>query len=129
MERETGKKAIRLSARWEIQMTEGNVRARYVAREFNNDNSCEFFAATTGGSTSRVIDTYAVEEGLVRFTFDASNAFLHVVERDFVVVKPPPGFVQAHYVSNGRDDCLWRVLRTLYGRRAAAQNMGRVDQR
>ena len=50
LERETGKKAVRLTGgRWEIRMVAGVTKARYVARDFNNDNRCEYLAAARAG--------------------------------------------------------------------------------
>ena len=39
-----------------------------------------------------LIDMYAVNEDLYTFTFDASAAFLHVPERELVIVAPPDVF-------------------------------------
>ena len=104
-------------------MLKDNVRARFVSREFRGgDTSRDFFAPTTGGSTSRAIDIYAVENGLHTFTFDASSAFLHVPESDLVIVVPPDVFIENEIRQGRRGDCFWRMRRTLYGRRSAAMS-------
>jgi hypothetical protein len=90
LEKRLQKKAIRLTGRWVINMSNNAVKARYVTREFKGrDLTHDFFAPTTGTSTARVVDSYALENGLGTFTFDAHNAFLHVPEEDLVIVEAP----------------------------------------
>ena len=85
------------------------------------DLTHDFFAPTTGTSTARVVESYALENDLCSFTFDAHNAFLHVPEEDLVIVEAPREF-RDQQASVGRPwNCDWRMLRTLYGRRSAAQ--------
>ena len=111
----------RISTRWEIGDTGGVVKARFVCREFATTPSYEFFAPTTSSATLRVIDVYALEERLPRFVFDASAAFLHVPEREFVVCDPPAEWKEQRAKAGHDSDELWIMLRTLYGRRPAAQ--------
>jgi len=122
VEQVEGQQVVYLTTRWEISMTGGVVKARFVSREFRGgDSTVDFFAPATGGSTSRIILIYALFEGLWTFIFDASSAFLHVPEIEFVVVNPPQEYLDAEVAAGRRGDCLWRMRRTLYGRRGAAQ--------
>jgi len=76
-----------ITTRWEIQELGGQIRARFVAREFADTTTVDFFAPASSSATPRVIDAYALEFNLATFTFDASDAFLHVPEREYVLVK------------------------------------------
>jgi len=107
-----------LSARWEIMVRHGVVKARFVCREFKgNDTSMEYFAATSTPLVARVIDVWIIELLLLAFLFDASSAFLHVPELEDVTVDPPQEWLDRVKAPPGT---VWKMKKTLYGRRSAA---------
>ena len=58
---------------------------------------------------------------LARFTFDARRAFLHVPEKEYVIVTPPAEWIEMRAEAGLDVAVCWRMLKTLYGRRVAAQ--------
>ena len=57
----------RISTKLHITVRHGELKARFVAREFRGGNSSdEFFAATTSTNTHRIVDVYALETIFLR---------------------------------------------------------------
>ena len=114
-----------ISAKWHPTLGPEGVKMRYVAREFNTGrggDAGEFFAVTSSSNHGRFIDYIALEQDLVSWTFDCSRAFLHIVEKERITVDAPPEWLSWHR-SQGRylEDYVWRMKKTLYGRRSAPQ--------
>ena len=83
----------RVSTRWEIgwSNTKKKVKARFVAREFKRlALRHDLFAVSSAHDTGRMIDFVAIQLALRVFTFDLTNAFLHVPEEEEVYVDPRP---------------------------------------
>ena len=113
--------AKHITTKWEIVMRHGTVKARFVCREFNSYQSFDFFAAATSALAGRFIDAWILTMALCGFILDASSAFLHVPEKEHIVVDPPQEWLEAHVANGGSRDVYWLMLKTLYGRRSAAK--------
>ena len=50
------------------------------------------------------------------FTFDVTSAYTHAWEDELVFLEPPPKKIEKH------DDCVWRPVRVIYGRRKGARS-------
>ena len=115
-----------ISTKWHgTRDSNGNVKMRFVAREFNpgtGKDKGDYFAVTSSSNHGRLIDSDAIEFAQVSWVFDCSRAFLHVKETELVSVEPPAEWLEWHR-ANGRylEDYVWRMRKTLYGRRAAPQ--------
>ena len=79
-----------LSARWENQQREGEVRCRYVAREFRSmDPGREgLFTPSSEPTTGRLIDFKAVKYNQLTVLLDAVNAYFNALQDGNVVVEP-----------------------------------------
>ena len=81
-----------LTTRWVMARRDGGVvRARFVCREFRSAGGkrTDLFAPATSVLTSRVIDAMANHRRVLRFTFDAGNAFFHADEVEECYCEPP----------------------------------------
>jgi len=110
-----------ISTRWVLQMLGDLIKARFVAREFASWETVDFFAPTSSPATSRVLDVKCLVENICAFTFDARRAFLHVPEKEYILVHPPAEWIEARQRAGLDTNVYWRMLKTLYGRRCAAQ--------
>ena len=67
--------------------TEGT--SRFVAKEFNTGATDEFYAKATTMTTNKLIDIIATKRCHARLVMDISRAFLHLEEKETVLVEPP----------------------------------------
>lgn len=97
-------------------------RCRYIAQEYRRrDPRGDLFAASSSSITSRLLTLKVQKEDLVRFTFDASNAFFHAPCVDEAVVMPPSEWKKEWVENGGYEDVVWFLVKELYGRRKAPQ--------
>ena len=86
-----------LSARWENQQKDDEVRCRCVAREFKSmDPTREgLFTPSNEPTTGRLIDFKAVKFNQPTIIMDAVNAYFNAAQDGDVVVQPPDEWIQA----------------------------------
>ena len=111
-----------LSARWENQQRVGEVRCRYVAREFRSmDPGREgLFTPSSEPTTGRLIDFKAVKYNQLTVLLDAVNAYFNALQDGNVVVEPPREWVQAEALKGNTTKTLWKLRKKLYGQRNAS---------
>ena len=98
-----------VSARWELALRDG-VRARFVCREFRRgDPRKDLFAVASSSFTSRCLPFAGERHGGVRFTFDISNAFLHVPVEEPVTCDPPKEWTKQWLEGGGYPDVVWEL--------------------
>jgi hypothetical protein len=109
-----------ISTRWVSSGTDGKRKERFVAREYKHldPTANDFFAATTGHMTARIIDMVALQRHEPTFTMDVEGAYLHVPEREEVYCIPPQEWTDMQ--ANQRPT-IWKLHKVLNGRRAGAQ--------
>ena len=81
----------------------------------------DLFVASSHPLLSRCIDHLVLKLGLARYTDDATSAFLHVLETEWVVVRPPKEWMDRRRSKGGSTEVCWRMKVQLYGRRRAGQ--------
>ena len=77
-----GKKHI--TTRWELDHRKDGIRARFVAREFN-----DVFAPDSTPSTGPIIDYLSLKKSYHTFSADVTNAYFHVDDDEECYVDPP----------------------------------------
>ena len=105
-----------ISTRWVLWNKGKEVRARLVARGFEEDTSrIEVDSPTVGKSTVRMVLAVAAAKHWIIKSTDIKSAFLqgNVLQRD-VYIKPPKE-------ANVSDGCVWKLSRCLYGLNDAAR--------
>eukprot|EP00971_Amphidinium_carterae_P037490 737254-Amphidinium_carterae.1 len=112
--------------KWKLDNGQWVFRARFVAKDFANYPTDEYFAPTTSSTTSRILDVYAVKKGHFHFELDASNAFLHTpcAEDEVIYIEPPDQWLQMHAESLKASvglDCVWRMHKMINGLRRGPQ--------
>ncbi|CAK9048969.1 Reverse transcriptase Ty1/copia-type domain-containing protein, partial [Durusdinium trenchii] len=94
-------------------------RARLVAREFRSGaaSSIDTFSPTSPLSFIKLLMSLSVTMNLMISVMDISDAFLQVVQKEFVVIEVPAWIREIL----GREDLVyWKLLRCLPGQRNAA---------
>ena len=122
---ETKKERIKhISTRWEMSDRGGEARCRFVCREFRKgDPRQDLFAVASSSFTSRVMSFVGERrEGGVKFTFDVSNAFLHVPVEEPVTCDPPAEWLEEWIAGGGYPDVVWELKVELYGKRVAPKS-------
>lgn len=105
----------RVSTRWILWYKGSEVRARLVARGFEEETNSPRDSPTVGKSAVRMLLAIAASKGWRVKTTDIKSAFLQSRQLDReVYIKPPP---EAD-VLPGR---IWRLLKCLYGLNDAAR--------
>ena len=105
----------RISTRWIICQKGDGVKARLVARGFEDDEDVRRDSPTIGKSAMRTIMTIAAYKRWTVKTTDIKSAFLQgeTIKRD-VYIKPPK---EANYAESK----LWKLNKCLYGLNEAAR--------
>ena len=111
-----------ISTKWVITRKDDGVKARFVARGFEETQYIESNSPTVAKTTMRKLLATATSNGWKVKSSDITSAFLggKQIQRD-VFIKPPPKAAQ----SNG---ALWKVKKTLYGLADAARQFYGVNQ-
>ena len=104
-----------ISTKWVITRKDGGMKARLVARGFEETQYIESNSPTVAKTTMRILLATALSNGWTVKSSDITSAFLQgkQIQRD-VFIKPPPEAAQ----SNG---ALWKLKKTLYGLADAAR--------
>eukprot|EP00795_Rhopilema_esculentum_P002321 gene2321-biopygen11363 len=104
-----------ISTKWVITQKDGGMKARLVARGFEETQYIESNSPTVAKTTMRILLATATSNGWTVKSSDITSAFLQgkQIQRD-VFIKPPPEAAQ----SNG---ALWKLKKTLYGLADAAR--------
>ena len=94
-------------------------RVRFVGRDYKwlDPHAVGLFAPTTGCSTQRLVDFFAVRFGHPTLTADVPAAFLHTPIPDDMLLYcyPPKAWVEEDALN--RSGKLWRLLKVLPGMR------------
>lgn len=98
-------------------------RVRFVGRDYKwlNPHAVGLFAPTTGCSTQRLVDFFAVRLGVPTMTADVPAAFLHTpIPEDILLYCYPPR-VWIDEDRENRQGKVWRLRKVLPGMREGAQ--------
>ena len=112
-----------LSARWENQQRDDEVRCRYVAREFKSmDPTREgLFTPSSEPTLGRLIECKAVKFNQPTIIMDAVNAYFNAEQNGDVVVQPPDEWIQAEALKGNTAKTMWKLVKKLYGQRDASK--------
>ena len=107
---------FRISTTWVLSQKGSEVRARLVARGFEDMSEHRKDSPTVAKSSMRIIMSVAASEGWLVKTTDVKSAFLQGKRLDReVYIKPPKEAI-------GTSGCLWRLKHCLYGLNDAARH-------
>ncbi len=113
LSREQAEKAngLWISSRWEdVRKDSGNVRSRWVLREFNGGKKdLQYFAPTPDPAEVEALHVHALRNSKDLIYLDFSRALFHSPETELVFTENPEGFGPPGTVS--------RLLRKINGRR------------
>ena len=79
----------------------------------------DLYTPSSGFLNSRCVDYVAIRKQQKTFVLDGTCALLHVEEEEDVVVTPPVEWTEQQQKLGNGSKQVWRMLNTLYGRRAA----------
>jgi transposase InsO family protein len=104
-----------ISTRWVLWMKGKEVRARLVARGFEEDVTSCVDSPTVGKSTVRIVLTVAASMKWTVKTTDIKSAFLQgmPLQRDVYLIPPPE--------AEAEENVLWKLNKCLYGLNDAAR--------
>ena len=110
----------RVTTRWDLDHRKDGIRARFVARGFNGDETMyDVFAPRSTPSTERVIDCLSLKKSYHTFTADVTNAYFHVNEDEECYVEPPAEWLEQQAALGNPTCVLWRLRKQLCGLRRA----------
>ena len=118
---EDAKGAKFLTTTWVRSGGDSDLRMRFCAREFKAGKKREdLYTPSSTSLSERGIDVIAAGRNQPTILLDAKNAYLHVIEEEFVVCTPPACWMKHHVQNGGKETDVWQLKKQLYGRRKAS---------